>query len=152
MERLLLRENEIDSIDNNYFSACKNLKWLDLSLNWLTEIPNLHFISKTLYWLLLSNNQINQTNALENQVQIFPTLNRVELVRNQIEDIGIFKIREKCPKLTALMLNENQLSEFPDVISYDDTMMKTLFGTVKKSADVIWDLHLCFTQNVSAES
>jgi len=25
-------------------------------------------------------------------------------------------------------------------------------GAVKKSADVIWDLHICFTQNVSPES
>ncbi|KAL7013316.1 hypothetical protein ACKWTF_015327 [Chironomus riparius] len=107
LERIELKEANLESIDENSLQKCENLKFLVINGHKIREFPE-NFLQKNskLTELFASENQL--TTLPENLFKHQENLKSLNLGKNQIKSLpnNIFR---PLVKLTTLSLNNNQL-------------------------------------------
>ncbi|XP_018550493.1 leucine-rich alpha-2-glycoprotein [Lates calcarifer] len=111
LHSLVLKNNQIEKVDAEWFSVNSSLTWLDLSGNRLTGVPSaLLQRLPNIQNLDLSHNSLQelQLNALEN-LHHLETLN---LAGNKLTSLKPTTFTQNL-KLSQLFLQENQLRDLP---------------------------------------
>ncbi len=109
LRMLYLDFNEIENLDG---LQNLNASFLSLRRNQISDITPLAGSQKTLWYLDLSENQIEDISILEN----FSRLEDLTLCHNNITDIEAIK---KLKRLEFLDLRYNNISELPDFTNMD---------------------------------
>lgn len=107
LKELLLVGIGIKEIARNAFRRCSNLEILDLGNNEIRQLNSTSFkgLEATLKTLKLYNNKL-ETFAFD---RTMPQLTRLNLRSNRIHELDEMDLKEKCPKLEKIWINDNDL-------------------------------------------
>ena len=104
---LIVKNGDLSSMPDTYFSECTKLKELILSHNHLSTIPDLSGVSDTLVLLMLNHNRLTEVKPLQDLN--FQKLQYIYLEHNQIQHVDIDHFR--VPGLLGLDLSHNLLQD-----------------------------------------
>ena len=112
LRKLYLSENELLRFPYNYFEGFIQLELLNVAHNHLVAIPPLGWITSTLIFLNLRDNNITSLDSMSVKTP-FKKLHTVELHENKIHEFDVRMLR-KMPKLTYLLLSGNCIQQIDD--------------------------------------
>ena len=110
---LIVKNGNLSSIPDAYFSECTKLKQITLSHNHLSTIPDLSAVSDTLILLKLDHNSLTGVKPLQDLN--FQKLQYVYLGHNQIQHVDIDQFH--VPGLLGMDLSHNLLQDLGHPIS-----------------------------------
>jgi len=105
LKKLILNFNYVSSFSESIMNNLKNLEYLDLSNNEITEIPE-------------------NINNLENLKELYLSFNKISKVPEQIEELS---------QLEILDLDHNLITEFPNEITISKNLKKLIISNNKLS-------------------
>ncbi|XP_065163075.1 leucine-rich repeat and immunoglobulin-like domain-containing nogo receptor-interacting protein 2 isoform X2 [Atheta coriaria] len=125
IQRLVLRNNKIKTVDGAAFQFYRDLQYVDLSSNHLINIPTKSFLQQDkLQELHLNKNKLSMVN--NKTFQGLKSLTVLNLRENFIQELphGLFSI---LPKLEELNLGQNRISKI-DALAFDGLLaLRILF-------------------------
>ena len=104
---LIVKNSDLSSMPDTYFSECTKLKEIILSHNHLSTIPDLSGVSDTLVLLMLNHNRLTEVKPLQDLN--FQKLQYIYLEHNQIQHVDIDHFR--VPGLLGMDLSHNLLQD-----------------------------------------
>lgn len=124
LSSLVLKNNQIEKVDANWFPNDSNLTWLDLSENLLTRIPAS---------LLQKLSRLENLDVSNNRVDVIPSnvfspltnLERLNLQDNRLASLEAATF-QSTSKLIYLFLSRNKLSKLPHDLFQSLTQLKVL--------------------------
>ena len=141
LEKLTLYHGNIHYLPKDYFHGCRSLRRVKLGWNRIASVPDLGYISKTLYSLKLSGNHLSSINVLDNIT--FPVLDNLLLRDNFISCFDVTSLL-RMPSLRVLYLSKNNFTHLRDPTNF--IVRKRLFFKLDKNPwhcgnNLSWMLH-----------
>ena len=113
---LLVADNNISTLDKNFFRGYKKLETLNLNNDKLVQFPDLHWIQHSLKHISASHNKI-QSLDMFNTSGMFEMLVYIDMGRNNIHIFDVTMLRH-MPNLHKLYLHNNKLTHIDDFRIY----------------------------------
>ena len=112
LEILDLEANKISSIDKNYLWGFKKLRNINLDMNEIIQLPDLHWVQHSLCRIRAMENSVISLDAFKT-IGIFKHLYRIQMALNNIRIFNVTLLRH-MPKLTTLELYTNKITHVDD--------------------------------------
>ena len=109
---LLLEENNIKTINNDYFKGFKKLRDLYLSANGLLQLPDLQWIGHSLVVFNAGSNDLSSIETF-NKVGIFEQIQYIAVDDNSIQSINV-SLLHQMPNLKIFNISMNILTYIDD--------------------------------------
>ena len=114
---LNIGNNKISRLNKHYFKGFKTLRSIDLSNNYLLELPDLHWIQHSVSRLTAVNNTLESLDALQTS-GTYKKLNDVLVSENKIRTFNVSLLRH-MPELDLLTLDGNKLTHIDYFRSFE---------------------------------
>ena len=133
LSNLCLRDCNLTYLPDDYFSG-SILTAIEITINGLTEVPNLRSIQDTITFIDLSDNLIADTKMLKGH---FKALTTLHLSNNLIQSF-MMPLPSSWPKLKHISLTNNRIVKFHMPIHYQNIVVFLTANPMRCSDVMTW--------------
>ena len=133
---MLLQDNSIKTINNDFFKGFQQLRYIDLSENGLLQLPDLGWIRHSLVDFKARANDLNSIETF-NKFGIFQQVKHIDVDDNNIRNFNVSILRQ-VPNLTNIQIAINKLTYIDDFRSFYEKTIGLMDNPWHCGAAISW--------------